>query len=354
MLKLKHKIILGAASSLAVLTLVACGSQKIASMKGKTITVQDFYDAAKGQTANKNLVAQMIITDVFRNEYGKLVSKKKVDEQFNATKKQLGASFETQLKGAGFTSASYRKQVEGSLAVEKGIEKNIKITNKDLKKAFKTFFPNVTVHMFSSSDKKVAEQVLKDAKVQGADFAKIVKEKSTDATAKKTGGEITFNSSSTKVPQEVKDAANKTKVDKLSAVITSTDASTYTSKYFVLKVDKKINKGNSYKRYKTQLVKDARKAEMSDQTKTKAIIAKVLKKNNVKIEDSAFADVLADYGLGGSKSSSTSSSKKKVSSSSSKKKVSSSSSKKETSSSSSTESSSSSSSSYSSSSSSSS
>ncbi|MGC3085771.1 peptidylprolyl isomerase, partial [Enterococcus faecium] len=64
----KKSFILAATSALAVLTLAACSgdtNKEIATMKGGTITVSDFYDEAKLETSNQSLVQRMIIYKEF-------------------------------------------------------------------------------------------------------------------------------------------------------------------------------------------------------------------------------------------------------------------------------------------------
>ena len=75
----KKSIILAATSALAVLTLAACSgdtNKDIATMKGGTITVSDFYDEAKLESSNQSLVQRMIIYKVFNNKYGDKVTDK--------------------------------------------------------------------------------------------------------------------------------------------------------------------------------------------------------------------------------------------------------------------------------------
>lgn len=59
-----------------------------------------------------------------------------------------------------------------------------------------------------------------------------------------------FDSTTTTVPAEVKEAAFKLKDGQVSDVITSTNASTYTTEYYVVKMVKNQNKGNDMDKYK--------------------------------------------------------------------------------------------------------
>ena len=105
----KKSIILAATSALAVLTLAACSgdtNKDIATMKGGTITVSDFYDEAKLESSNQSLVQRMIIYKVFNNKYGDKVTDKQVDAEYDKQAKSLGDTFESQLEAAGYVQQS--------------------------------------------------------------------------------------------------------------------------------------------------------------------------------------------------------------------------------------------------------
>lgn len=50
-----------------------------------------------------SVVKKLIVYKVFEDKYGADVSTKEIDSQFDQTKKQLGESFDSQLKAAGLT-----------------------------------------------------------------------------------------------------------------------------------------------------------------------------------------------------------------------------------------------------------
>lgn len=86
----KKKIILAATSALAVLALAACSgstNKDIATMKGGTITVEDFYNEAKHTQNNQQLVQNMIIYKAFENKYGDKVTDKDVNAEYKRMKK---------------------------------------------------------------------------------------------------------------------------------------------------------------------------------------------------------------------------------------------------------------------------
>ncbi|GAA2910304.1 peptidylprolyl isomerase [Enterococcus pseudoavium] len=294
---MKKKILLATAGLLSVITLGACSgssNQEIATMKGGKITVEDFYNEAKKDQTNQSLVRNMIIYKVFENAYGDKVTDKQIDKEYNKQAKQMGDSFESQLKSAGYTKNSYKDYLKQSLAFQEGLKAHIKITDKDLKTAWESFHPEVTARIILASSEDEAKEIKKQLDDKG-DFAKIAKEKSQDSTTKDKGGEIKFDSQSSTVPAEVKEAAFKLKDGEVSDVITAMDASTYQSSYYIVKMEKNSSKGNDMDKYKKELKQIAEDTKMTDQTFTSEVISKELKKANVKIKDDSFENILSDF-----------------------------------------------------------
>ena len=294
---MKKKILLATAGLLSVVVLGACSgssNQDIATMKGGKITVEDFYNEAKKEQTNQSLVRNMIIYKVFENAYGDKVTDKQIDKEYDKQAKQLGDSFESQLKSAGYTKKSYKEYLKQSLAFQEGLKSHVKITDKDLKSAWDSFHPEVTARIILASSEDEAKEIKKQLDDKG-DFAKIAKEKSQDSTTKEDGGEIKFDSQSSTVPSEVKEAAFKLKNGEVSDVITAMDSSTYQSSYYIVKMEKNSSKGNDMDKYKKELKQIAEDTKIADQTFSSEVIAKELKKANVKIKDDSFENILSDF-----------------------------------------------------------
>jgi len=294
----KEKIILAATSALAILTLAACSgggdtNKDIVTMKGGTITVADFYEKAKSESANQQLLQQMVIYDVFNSKYNDKVSDKEVDAEYNKTKETYGDSFETQLESAGFTEESYKEFLRNNLVFKAGIESHVKLTDEDLKKTWETFHPEVEAQIIKVASEDEAKEVKKSAD-DGKDFEELAKEKSTDTT-KDDGGNIKFDSETQTVPSEVKEAAFKLKDGEISDVITATNPSTYATEYYVVKMVKNQDKGNDMDKFKDQLEEIATQAKVNDSEFTTKVIGEELKEANVKIKDDAFKNILTPF-----------------------------------------------------------
>lgn len=294
---MKKKLILAAAGMFSIFALAACtgGSQDIATMKGATITVEDFYNQVKGQQQSQSAVQQMIIFKVFDQKYGKDVSDKDVQKQFDDTKKSIeaqGGNFADQLRQAGLTEKSYKEQIKQSLAYQAGIKAHIKITDEDLKTAWATFHPEVEAQVIQVATEDEAKEIKKQLN-DGGDFAKIAKEKSTDTATKEDGGKIKFDSQTATVSEPVKTAAFKLKDGEVSEPIQATDSTGYQSTFTIVKMVKNKEKGNDMAPYKKELKKIAETTKQNDQEFVQKVTSEVLTAANVKIKDDSFKDVLA-------------------------------------------------------------
>ncbi|EME7223334.1 peptidyl-prolyl cis-trans isomerase [Enterococcus faecium] len=270
------------------------GEKTAVSYKGGTISEQEVMDSLKKMQGADSTVQQLIVYQVFEDKYGDDVSAKEVDSQYDQTKKQLGDSFDSQLKTAGYTEETFKDSIKQSLAFQEGLKKHIKLTDEDLKTAWKTFHPEVEAQIIQVTSENDAKDVKKAAD-KGDDFSKLAKDKSTDTTTKEDGGKVKFDSTTTTVPAEVKEAAFKLKDGQVSDVITSTNASTYNTEYYVVKMVKNQNKGNDMDKYKKELKEIATDTKLSDSTFQNKVIGEVLKDANVKIKDKDFENVLSTF-----------------------------------------------------------
>ena len=201
-------------------------------------------------------------------------------------------------------------------AVKKAAEKEL--TDENYKAAFENYTPEVTAQIIKVDSEDKGKEVLEKAKAEGADFSQIAKENSTDATTKEKGGEIKFDSGSTDVPDAVKKAAFALEENGVSDLVTVPD-SQYSASYYIVKLVKKSEKSSNWKDYKDKLKKIIIAQKEKDTSFIQSVVAKELKDANIKVKDSAFQSIFAQYieTTGSSTSSSSAASSSKTSESSS-------------------------------------
>lgn len=289
---MKKKIILALASVLGVVTLAACSNDTdntIVSMKGGTITVNDFYEEAKTDQNNQQIVFNMILTKVFTNKYGDDVSDDDIQDKIIEL---FGEDYKDQLEAYGMTEKELKKNVKDSLAFQEGLKSHVELTKDDLKTAWESFHPEVKAQLIVATSEDDANDLLDQVKADGADFSKIAKDNSASGSAEEDGS-VTFDSASTDVPAEVMAAAWDMKDGDISDVIPV--ASQYGYSYYILKMVKSQDKGNDMSKFQDEVEDAATNAKLNDSTFTTKVIGEELTAANVKIKDDAFADLLAGY-----------------------------------------------------------
>ncbi|HFK8865771.1 TPA: peptidylprolyl isomerase PrsA [Streptococcus agalactiae] len=298
-MKTRSKLAAGFLTLMSVVTLAACSGKtsngtNVVTMKGDTITVSDFYDQVKTSKAAQQSMLTLILSRVFDTQYGDKVSDKKVSEAYNKTAKGYGNSFSSALSQAGLTPEGYKQQIRTTMLVEYAVKEAAKkeLTEANYKEAYKNYTPETSVQVIKLDAEDKAKSVLKDVKADGADFAKIAKEKTT-ATDKKV--EYKFDSAGTTLPKEVMSAAFKLDKNGVSDVVSTVDSTTYKTSYYIIKVTDKTEKKSDWKSYKNRLKEVILKDKTSDRAFQNKVISKALEKANVKIKDKAFAGILSQY-----------------------------------------------------------
>ena len=254
---------LGGLALVAVSALVGAGAMYVSlgnktteettlvSMKGDTVTVGDVFDSLKGSSQTQQSVLSATLQKALEKEYGSKVSKEDVDKAYKQASEQYGDQFSQVLAAYGQTEESYRTQIRTQKLVEYAVNQAAQkdLTEANYKAAYDNYTPNTEVQVVSTTDKAVADKVDSEAKAEGADY--------------------------------------------------------------IVKTVSKSEKNADWKNYKDDLTKVIINGKKSDTNFTNSVIAKVLKKYNVKVVDKAFSAILDQYvtGSGASSSSSSSSSK---------------------------------------------
>ncbi len=297
-MKNSKKLLTGFVTLASVMTLAACSSTssntKLVTMKGDTITVKDFYEEAKTSTAAQQSMLSLVMSRVFEEEFGKKVSEKDVEKSYNKTAGQYGSSFSDALAQAGLTTEAYKKQIRTTMLVEYAVKVEAKkeLTDANYKKAFKDYTPEMNVQVIALDDEETAKKVLEETKAEGANFADIAKEKTTEAKKKV---DYSFDSASTVLPADVVKEAAKLKEGEKSELVTVMDAATYQKKFYIVNVVKKTEKKSDWKTYKKRLKEIILNEKINDNAFQNKVISKSLDKANVKIKDKAFANILAQF-----------------------------------------------------------
>ena len=298
---MKKKLMAGAITLLSVATLAACSNSSegtdLISMKGDVITEHQFFEEVKNNATAQQVLLNMTIQKVFEKQYGSEVSDKEVDDAVAEEQKKYGDSYQTILARSGMTAESRKAQIRTSKLVEYAVKKaaEAELTDENYKKAFEEYTPEVTAQIIKLDSEDKAKEVLAKAKESGADFAQLAKDNSTDEKTKENGGEITFDSASTELPDVVKKAAFALDVNGISDVITAPGTQAYTSSFYIVKLTKKSEKSSNIEDYKEKLKTVILTQKQNDATFVQGIISKELQAANIKVKDQAFQNIFTQY-----------------------------------------------------------
>lgn len=288
----KRAAVIAAVAGLA-LTTAACSQDKtVASYKGGKITQQDYYNKMKESQAGKSTLASMIIENTLEQQYGKKVSQKQVDRQYNTAKKQYGAQFEAILQQNGMTASSYKDSLKTQLLSEAALKDTKKISKKQEEKAYKSYQPKITVEHILVAKKETAQNIINQLN-KGASFKQLAAKNSTDTATKNKSGKLpAFDSDESNLDASFKKAAFKLK--KPGQVTQTPVKSQYG--YHVIKLIKKQKKQPlSNPAMKKKIDNKIYQKMLQDQSTMQSVISTVLKKADVSIKDNDLKDVLAQY-----------------------------------------------------------
>lgn len=170
--KTRLKVLL-ASTATALLLLSGCQSnqtdQTVATYSGGKVTESSFYKELKQSPTTKTMLANMLIYRALNHAYGKSVSTKTVNDAYDSYKQQYGENFDAFLSQNGFSRSSFKESLRTNFLSEVALKKLKKVSESQLKAAWKTYQPKVTVQHILTSDEDTAMQVISDL-AAGKDF----------------------------------------------------------------------------------------------------------------------------------------------------------------------------------------
>ncbi|WP_308639196.1 peptidylprolyl isomerase [Paenibacillus silvisoli] len=202
-------------------------NETVGSVNGVAISKDQLYDEMVklgGQQTLDNLIQDELIKQA-ADDAGITVTDADVDAEIANIKKHFpsDADFESALMQANMTLDDLKKQTPMQLRIKKLLEPQAKVTEEDIKKYFdenKASFDEpeqVKASHILVATKEEADAIEKQLK-EGADFAALAKEKSTDPGSKDNGGDLGFFGKGEMDPA-FEEAAFKLKKDEISEPI---------------------------------------------------------------------------------------------------------------------------------------
>lgn len=287
--KVRFAALIGLIAS-SSLMLGACGGANttVATYSGGDVSQESFYQELKESPSSKTILANLLIYCALDQAYGKSVTDKQVDKAYEKYKKQYGSGFSAYLSQNNYTKASFKRGIRTNLLSEVALKKLKKPSQAQLKDAWKTYHPQVTVQHILTQDEATARSVIAQLNA-GKDFASLAKTYSLDTSSKDEGGKISFLSTDRSYDSTFKDAAYKLQKGKYTK-----EPVKVTDGYEVIKMVSNPGKG-SFESRKKELTETVYASWLRNSTIMKQVISQVLKDQKVSIKDKDLASALDSY-----------------------------------------------------------
>ncbi|MDE3838123.1 peptidylprolyl isomerase [Bacillus methanolicus] len=279
------KWILSLSLAVGVISLSACNAQggdseAVVETKAGNITKDELYEAMKekyGEQTLQELLYEKVLSEKYK------VTDKELDAKVNELKSQLGDSFEMALAQYGYESEEdLKKDFKVGLLQEKAAVKEVKVTEKELKKYYDEYKPEIKARHILVADEKTAKDVKKKLDT-GSKFEDLAKEYSTDTVSAQKGGDLGWFGAGEMVP-EFEKAAYALDVNEISEPV-----KTEHGWHIIQVTDKKEKK--SYDKMKDELEYKLKVSKL-DQDIVQKAMDRELKDAGVEIKDKELEGIL--------------------------------------------------------------
>ncbi|EGA89735.1 PpiC-type peptidyl-prolyl cis-trans isomerase [Planococcus donghaensis MPA1U2] len=272
----------------SVLALSACSDsgdgEAIVTSDVGDITKNDLYEEMKtsiGEQAIQILLIEKVLADKYE------VTDKEVDAEYDSNKEELGESFDEFLAQNNQTEESYKKVIRLNLLQEKALTEGVEVTDEEIQDYYDRQGTELNARHILVADEETANSLKKQLD-EGADFAKLAEENSTDTGSGANGGNLDWFGPGAMVP-EFEEAAYGLEVDEISEPV----ASEYGFHIIQVLEKRQIEDQPALEDQKEELRTELALSK-ADQTTLLPKVAELMKEANVKIKDEDLEGALDD------------------------------------------------------------
>ncbi|MGM0876268.1 MAG: peptidylprolyl isomerase [Bacillota bacterium] len=275
----KVAIALAAATSLFALS--ACNnaeSEVVVETKAGNITKEEFYEAMKdrfGEDVLTELVHEKVLSDKYE------ISDKEIQTEFDKLKTQYGDQFTSVIEMQG--EDVVKQMVKVDLLRKKAAEKEVEVTDEDLKAYYDTLEGQIRASHILVADEATAKEVKKKL-AAGEKFEDLAAEYSTDPGSGQNGGDLGWFGEGAMV-KEFQDAAFKLKEGEVSEPVKSEFG------YHIIKVTETVK---PFEEMKESLKEEVRNQKIQQPDTIQNALNTVIKDANVDVKDEDLKDLFKD------------------------------------------------------------
>lgn len=294
------KTIVAIAGLASIAVFSACNNEAapedaVVTVNGTDITEAEFIESLKETAGEQNLLSliQLQLLNDKADEIG--ITEEEIDQEIDEFKENFGVESDEDLLNA--ITAQLQGQVDleskedlvnefvkPQLVIEKLSSEGVEVTEEEKKQMYEDQEENYPTQIHARHILVEDEDEANDLKAQlddGADFAELAEENSTDGSAA-SGGDLGFFTEGRMVP-EFDEVAFSLDVDEISDPVQSEFG------YHIIQV---LERRDSYEDYADDI------EDMLIQQKSKSstdVFSDLVKESDIKIEDSRFEDLLTPF-----------------------------------------------------------
>lgn len=251
----------------------------VVTYKGGEITRGEIADMSYDRMVPQ-LAFQETMNALLEKEYGDQVDQEKVDEEFSKTEEQFNSEeeFEQAIQQAGMSGTEeFKEALRGQMLVDAAKSKLVDVTDEEIEAQFAKENVEVEASHILVETEEEAQDIIKELN-DGADFAELAKEKSTDTGSGEKGGELGFFSAGAMAPEFEEYAFKEDVVGKISEPVQSQFG------FHVIKVTDRKEKDLKLEDEKDR-IREELAAEKSASVDANKIYAELIEKYNVDVKD---------------------------------------------------------------------
>ncbi|WCG38189.1 peptidylprolyl isomerase [Aerococcus urinaeequi] len=283
---------------LSTVALAACstgssdGSSAVATGDGVEVTNEELQAELKSTYGN-TVLQELIMEEVFVNEVGDDRAKELKEEATTEVETLVATyggedEFNTVLASSGFSDREdYEHQVYYYKLMSESVSKYIEVTDEEIQTAYDDYTPSFTVSHILVDDEKTANDLIAQLD-DGADFAELATENSTDTASAEKGGSLGEVNADSGLDETFFAAAQELAEGEYTTTPVETDYG-----YHIIKMDEKPEKGSLED--ETEQLKESITAEkLTDSTLVAGIVSDIMTAHNIDIKDDDLKTALDD------------------------------------------------------------
>lgn len=283
---------------LSTVALAACstgssdGSSAVATGDGVEVTNEELQAELKSTYGN-TVLQELIMEEVFVNEVGDDRAKELKEEATTEVETLVATyggedEFNTVLASSGFSDREdYEHQVYYYKLMSESVSKYIEVTDEEIQTTYDDYTPSFTVSHILVDDEKTANDLIAQLD-DGADFAELATENSTDTASAEKGGSLGEVNADSGLDETFFAAAQELAEGEYTTTPVETDYG-----YHIIKIDEKPEKGSLED--ETEQLKESIIAEkLTDSTLVAGIVSDIMTAHNIDIKDDDLKTALDD------------------------------------------------------------